>query len=70
MARTIPCPREADLLALAVGDEPPPRLLAHLESCPSCRVLVRRLRAEVLCLRSAPDSAAAGLSTGSHANGG
>lgn len=58
MARTTTCPREADLLALAVGDEPPPRLLAHLESCPPCRVVVRRLRAEVLYLRSAPGARA------------
>ncbi len=52
MPRTIACPKETDLLALAAGDEPPPRLLAHLEACPRCRVLTRRLRAEILCLRS------------------
>lgn len=56
MARTTACPREADLLALAVGDEPPPELLAHLDSCPRCWTRVRRLKAEVLCLRAAPGS--------------
>jgi len=52
MPRMIACPKEADLLALAAGDDPPARLLAHLDSCPRCRVLTRRLRAEILCLRS------------------
>lgn len=56
MLRTIACPKETDLLALAAGDEPSAGLLAHLDSCPSCRGLIRRLRIEIARLRSSCDS--------------
>jgi len=52
MLRTIACPKEPELLALAAGDEPSAGLLAHLDSCPTCRQLIHRLRAEIARLRS------------------
>jgi predicted Ser/Thr protein kinase len=46
------CPGDAELLAVAAGDEPPPDLRAHLADCSRCRERLDRFGAEVALLQS------------------
>ncbi len=49
---TTPCPDQSVLLALAAEDVAAPEDRSHVAACPSCRRTLRRLRAEVVHLRS------------------
>jgi hypothetical protein len=57
------CPNEAELLALAAGEEPAPGLGAHLAECPWCRERLEQLNAEVAVLRRRPLDALLDAST-------
>lgn len=52
MSRTTGCPDKCALLALAAEDAASPEVRAHVAACPSCRRIVRRLKAEIGHLRS------------------
>lgn len=52
MSPTSPCPDEAVLLALAADDAAAPEVRSHVAACASCRRKLRRLKAEILHLRS------------------
>jgi len=51
MATTLVCPEEAELLALAAGEEPSEELRAHLSRCPTCPGRLEQLKAELAELR-------------------
>lgn len=53
MMRTIACPDGSDLLALAAEGAAPPGVRRHVDACTSCLRRLRRLKAELLQLRSA-----------------
>ncbi len=52
MPRTVACPDGSDLLALAAEGVAPPGVSRHVEVCPACRRRLRRLKAELVHLRS------------------
>jgi anti-sigma factor ChrR (cupin superfamily) len=56
MTRTIACPENVDLLAFAAGDQASPVVRSHVDACPRCLRAVRRLKAEIGCLRSSLSS--------------
>jgi hypothetical protein len=47
------CLAEADLLALALGDEESGVAWQHVLGCPACRNRLRRLTLEIVALRQA-----------------
>lgn len=51
MIRTIACPDESDLLALAADDVATPAVRSHVDACRPCLRKLRRLRAEIIHLR-------------------
>lgn len=52
MTRTTACPDESDLLALAAEGVAAPAVRSHVDACRSCLRKLRRLKAEVVHLRS------------------
>src|SRR6516165_4453777 len=46
MPSSLTCPGDADLLAVAAGEEPSEELQKHLEECRSCSVRLDRFRSE------------------------
>jgi len=52
MATNLMCPEEAELLALAAGEEPSAELRAHVSRCPECPGRLERLKAELAELRA------------------
>ena len=46
MPSSLTCPDDADLLAVAAGEEPSEELQKHLEECSSCSVRLDRFRSE------------------------
>jgi serine/threonine protein kinase len=57
MTTVVACPKETELLVLAMGDPVAEQVMAHVERCVSCRTRLDRLRAEVAHLRAhAPEA--------------
>ncbi|OJW17831.1 MAG: hypothetical protein BGO49_30510 [Planctomycetales bacterium 71-10] len=52
MTRTTACPDGSDLLALATEGVAAPAVRSHVDACRSCLRKLRRLKAEVVHLRS------------------
>lgn len=52
MTRTIACPDESDLLALAAEGVAAPAVRSHVDACRPCLRKLRRLKAEVVHLRA------------------
>ena len=53
MPSSLTCPDDAELLAVAAGEEPSAELREHLADCSSCRSRLERFRAELALLREA-----------------
>ena len=51
MPSSLTCPEEAELLAVAAGEEPPDELRMHLSGCPHCRERLGQLDLEVAMFR-------------------
>jgi len=57
MPSSLTCPAEAELLAVAAGEEPSEELRAHLSRCPTCPGRLEQLKAELAALRErAPEA--------------
>jgi anti-sigma factor RsiW len=52
MPSILTCPDEAELLAVAAGDEVSDDVRRHLEQCPRCPELVQHYRSLVAVLRN------------------
>jgi hypothetical protein len=51
MPSSLTCPEEAELLAVAAGEEASNELRMHLAGCPLCRERLGRLAADIAMLK-------------------
>ncbi len=63
MPSSLTCPEDAELLAVAAGEEPSETLQAHLNDCARCRERLGHVRSELSLLRESPPSAPLAAST-------
>ncbi len=57
MPSSLTCPEEAELLAVAAGEEPRDELRMHLSGCPLCRERLGQLNLEIAMFRETAMSA-------------
>jgi predicted Ser/Thr protein kinase len=57
MTSSLTCPDDAELLAIAAGEEPPAELQRHLDGCPRCGARLERYKAEVAAFREGAPAA-------------
>jgi hypothetical protein len=56
MPSSLTCPEEAELLAVAAGEDPSVELRMHLSGCPLCRELLGKLEFDIALLKQvSPD---------------